>query len=247
MTDLRTEVFSVVLPTFNERDNIGPLIEACLAALERDAEVVVVDDDSPDGTGDVVAAICEKDPRVRLIRRRHGLGLASAIRDGVEAARGDRVAWMDCDFSMPPSLLPRMRKALDSVDIVVGSRYVGAAADRRDDRRAVLGSRVINGFARRLLGGTVTDFTSGFIAARKDAVSKIGIRDGYGEYCIDLLARAERAGYRVAEIPYECVPRAAGESKTATSWSGYLRRGWPYVKTIFRAWRGDGREARPAR
>ncbi|OGW63160.1 MAG: hypothetical protein A2V83_05510 [Nitrospirae bacterium RBG_16_64_22] len=228
---------TVVLPTFNERDNIAPLIEACLAALEKDAEVVVVDDDSPDGTGDIVAAIEQRDPRVRLVRRRRGLGLASAIRDGVEAARGDLVAWMDCDFSMPPAVLPVMRRALDSVDIVVGSRYVGAAADRRDDRRAVLGSRVINAFARFLLGGVVTDYTSGFVAARKEVVTTLGIRNGYGEYCIDLLARAERAGYRVAEIPYECVPRAAGESKTATSWSGYLRRGWPYVQTILRTWR----------
>ena len=228
---------TVVLPTFNERDNIAPLIEACLAALEKDAEVVVVDDDSPDGTGDIVAAIEQRDSRVRLVRRRRGLGLASAIRDGVEAARGDLVAWMDCDFSMPPAVLPVMRRALDSVDIVVGSRYVGAAADRRDDRRAVLGSRVINAFARFLLGGVVTDYTSGFVAARKEVVTTLGIRNGYGEYCIDLLARAERAGYRVAEIPYECVPRAAGESKTATSWSGYLRRGWPYVQTILRTWR----------
>ncbi|MBI3394162.1 MAG: glycosyltransferase [Nitrospirae bacterium] len=238
---------TVVLPTYNERDNVAPLIEACLAALEKDADVVVVDDDSPDGTGGVVAAICEKDPRVRLVRRMRGPGLASAIRDGVEAARGDLVAWMDCDFSMPPSLLPEMRKALDSVDIVVGSRYVGAAADRRDDRRAVLGSRVINAFARFLLGGGVTDYTSGFVAARKDAVTTLGIRDGYGEYCIDLLARAGKSGFRIAEVPYTCAPRASGESKTATSWSGYLRRGWPYVKTIFQAWRGDGREARLAR
>lgn len=86
---------TVVLPTYNERDNVAPLIEACLAALEKDADVVVVDDDSPDGTGGVVAAICEKDPRVRLVRRMRGPGLASAIRDGVEAARGDLVAWMD--------------------------------------------------------------------------------------------------------------------------------------------------------
>lgn len=237
---------TVVLPTYNERDNIGPLVEVCLAALEKDVEIVVVDDDSPDGTGDVAARIAEKDDRVRLVRRDYGLGLASAIRDGVEASRGDLVAWMDCDFSMPPALLPEMRKALDSVDIVVGSRYVDEAADRRDDRRAVLGSRLINGFARFLLGGTVTDFTSGFIAARKEAVSRLGIRDGYGEYCIDLLARAERAGYRVAEIPYTCSPRTAGESKTATSWSGYVRRGWPYVKTIIQVWRGNGRKARQA-
>ena len=231
---------TVVLPTFNERDNIAPLIEACLAALEKDAEVVVVDDASPDGTGDIVAAIEQRDPRVRLVRRRRGLGLASAIRDGVEAARGDLVAWMDCDFSMPPAVLPVMRRGLDSVDIVVGSRYVGAAADRRDDRRAVLGSRVINAFARFLLGGGVTDYTSGFVAARKEVVTTLGIRNGYGEYCIDLLARAERAGRGgcgVAELPCECAPRAAGESKTATSWSGYLRRGWPYVQTILRTWR----------
>src|SRR5688500_5538138 len=97
-------MLSVILPTYNEADNIVPLIEEVRRAV-GDAEIVVVDDDSPDGTWRRVE---EARPEVRLLRRVGRRGLTSAIREGIQASRGERVAWMDCDFSTPPEVLPRL-------------------------------------------------------------------------------------------------------------------------------------------
>ena len=143
---------TIVLPTFNERDNIAPLIERGLAALAGyEAEMVVVDDDSPDGTWQVVAALAERDPRVRLIHRTEERGLTSAIAAGLAAARGKWVGWMDCDLSMPPEDLPCLAAALAAgADIVAGSRYLPGGRDaghaavekeRRGRQRAVFDER----------------------------------------------------------------------------------------------------------
>jgi len=104
---------SVVLPTYNERDNIYPLIQALLNHLaDASPEIIVVDDDSPDGTWQVVAEVAAQDERVRLLRRLDERGLTSAIAAGIEQARGDIVVWMDCDFSMPPEVVPRLVAAI---------------------------------------------------------------------------------------------------------------------------------------
>ncbi len=95
-------------------------------------------------------------------------------------------------------------------------------------------SWTINLFASLLLGWGVRDYTSGFIAARREVLERIPLRGDYGEYCIDLLYRAQRAGYRVKEIPYTCTERVSGESKTGANVLDYLRRGWKYVWTVLR-------------
>jgi dolichol-phosphate mannosyltransferase len=97
-------------------------------------------------------------------------------------------------------------------------------------------SRAINLWASALLGWGVHDYTSGFIVARRAIFAAIPLRGDYGEYCIDLLARAQRLAYAIAEIPYICVVRQSGESKTATSLWGYIRRGRKYATTILRLW-----------
>jgi len=227
---------TVVLPTYNERDNIIPLIERALAALaEYDAEMLVVDDDSPDGTWQAVAELAGRDARVRLIRRTQERGLTTAIAAGISNARGDQVAWMDCDLSMPPEDLPRLAAALQAgADIAAGSRYLPGGRDVGHSWMALAFSRTINLSASLLLGQRITDYTSGFIMARRRVFDRINLRGDYGEYCIDLLYRAARAGFRVVEVPYVCVPREAGESKTATNMLGYLGRGWKYVVTVLR-------------
>ena len=227
---------TIVLPTFNERDNIAPLIERGLAALAGyEAEMLVVDDDSPDGTWQVVAALSERDPRVRLIHRTTERGLTSAIAAGLAAARGKWVGWMDCDLSMPPEDLPCLAAALAAgADIVAGSRYLPGG---RDAGHAWVGrtfSRTINLWAQLLLDRRITDYTSGFIMARREVFDRIDLRGDYGEYCIDMLYRAVRAGFRVVETPYVFTPRQSGESKTATNPLGYVTRGWNYVVTIAR-------------
>jgi dolichol-phosphate mannosyltransferase len=227
---------SVVLPTYNERDNIGPLIDAILVALSAwEVEAIVVDDDSPDGTWQVVQEKGASDPRVRLIRRIDERGLTSAISTGIANAHGALVSWMDCDFSMPPEVLPQLVRAVEAgADLALGSRYAPGGRDIGHSWVGLAFSRTINFFASLFLGWSIKDYTSGFIMARRAIFERIKLRGDYGEYCIDLLYRAQRAGWQVREIPYTCQPRHSGESKTATNPWGYIRRGTKYVATILR-------------
>lgn len=234
---------SVILPTYNERDNIGPLIDAVLRALPK-AEVIVVDDDSPDLTWKVVANKAEDDSRVHLIRRITERGLTSAIARGIAESRRQVVAWLDCDFAMPPQRLPDLLAPIlaGQADIVIGTRYRPGGQDAGHSLTGRLFSQAINRFASLLLGGGVTDWTSGFIMARREVFHHVPLRGDYGEYCIDLLWRAQRGGFRVAEVPYLCGSRHSGESKTALNALGYLQRGWKYVVVILRLfWTVDSR------
>lgn len=225
---------SVVLPTYDERENIGILIEAILANVQRPLEVIVVDDDSPDGTWQVVEQMAETEPRIRLIRRMDERGLTSALMTGIRQARGEVVAWMDCDLSMPPEMLPNLLEAADRVDLAVGSRYVPGGADVGHSLVGRLFSRTINLAASLLLVWEIKDWTSGFLVVRRKVFDQITLTGDYGEYCIDLLARARWMGFAIQELPYQCVPRLRGESKTATNVVGYIRRGWNYVLTVLR-------------
>lgn len=225
---------TLLLPTYNERDNIIPLIEAMQRQV-ADLEIVVIDDSSPDGTGELVRERAAHDPRVRLISRPYGAGLTSAFRDGAAAAAGDCIAWCDCDFSHPPDVLPHLLTAIDTgADVAVASRYASGAVDARDDRLAVFASRVVNTVARLLLTGTITDYTSGFVMARRAVIAAVPFRGDYGEYCIDFLYRAHRAGFKVCEVPYVSPSRRSGASKTATGLTGFLRRMPQYLRTIWR-------------
>ena len=229
---------SIVLPTYNEADNIELLIDRTLKALGDylgGVEVVVVDDNSPDGTWRLVKQRSEADERVRLINRTTERGLTSAIQRGIQEAYGEWVGWMDCDMSMPPEEWPRMADALaQGASMAVGSRYVQGGDDVAHSLTGRAFSRTINIWAGILLDWSIKDYTSGFILARKEIFGQIDLRGDYGEYCIDMLYRTKKAGYTIQEIPYICVPREAGESKTATNAWGYMTRGVGYVKTLFR-------------
>jgi dolichol-phosphate mannosyltransferase len=227
---------SVVLPTYNECENVVPLLERIAQSLAgRRYEVLVVDDDSPDGTAAVVARHAANHPAVQVVERVGIRGLRSAIQEGVDRSRGDAVAWLDCDASMPPELLPQLLDALNAADVAVGSRYVAGGADARSDVPVHrLLSRMLNRFNATLLGAAITDYTSGFICARRVVLRDIRLAGDYGEYCIDLLHRARKRGYRVIEVPYRNTPRAHGKSKTATNTFGLVRRGWRYVALAIR-------------
>ena len=234
--DTHTVDITLILPTYNERDNIVPLIQRSLNALAAyQTEVLVVDDDSPDGTWRLVSELAERDSRVRLIRRTEERGLTSAILTGIQAARGAWVGWMDCDLSMPPEQLPQLAAELArGADMAIGSRYVPGGRDVAHGWIGLGFSRTINLMASLLLGWRIKDYTSGFILARRQVFERIQLRGDYGEYCIDMLYRAQRAGFRIVEVPYTCVPRRTGQSKTATHPLGYIKRGWKYVLTILR-------------
>jgi dolichol-phosphate mannosyltransferase len=231
---------TVILPTYNERENIPLLIEGILRHVTTPVQVLVVDDNSPDGTWKVVRDIASAEPRVRLLHRIDERGLTSAIWAGVQAADTDAVSWMDCDLAMPPEVIPLLLQRLtDGADIAVGSRYVRGGSDPGHSLMARAFSVTINLFASLLLGWGVRDYTSGFIAARRvifEAPAGPGrpgltLRGDYGEYCIELLARAQMAGLDVQEVPYSCGARLSGESKTGSNPMDYFRRGWKYVVT----------------
>ena len=224
---------SVLLPTYNEGPLIVDLVRAVLVATPG-AEVLVVDDDSPDRTWERAAAAFGGDRRVRVLRRIGRRGLASALAEGVLATAGPVVVWLDADMS--PELIPALVSATGEADVAVASRYVAGGRDARASRGRVWSSRLINGLGSACLGGHVRDWTSGFVAARRGALGRVPLRPDYvyGDYCIDFLYRAGRAGLRVIEIPYVLPDRQAGETKTSGSLVRFGRLGFRYVETILR-------------
>jgi dolichol-phosphate mannosyltransferase len=226
---------SVVFPTYNERDNIRPLIEEVLRHTPPNTEVIVVDDDSPDGTWSIVEEMQKTHPGLYLIHRTNERGLTSALRAGIAFARGAVVVWSDCDFSMPPAKVADLLAAITGgADAAVGSRFVEGGGVRilhgsGDTLMAYLMSRILNRFIQRVLGREFKDYTSGFIALRREVLEHIPLRGGYGEYFIDLVHRARKLGFKVVESPYLCVERRSGVGKTGQKFADYLRKGRKYV------------------
>lgn len=216
-------------PTYNERENIVELIEALRAEIRPPLEIIVVDDNSPDGTADQVAALGL--PEVVLIRRK-ARGLAAAFHRGVLEARGDIIGWMDADMTMPAAVMAQLIAQLDDCDIAIGSRYVEGGSDSRHPLR-VWASHAINGFARLVLGGHVRDYDSGFIAIRRSVFDHVTlIPFGYGEYFIEFIYDAQRAGLRVREVGYAFSDRSVGLSKSAPSLISFLVTGFRYVLRV---------------
>jgi dolichol-phosphate mannosyltransferase len=226
---------SVIFPTYNERDNIGPLIREVLKYTPPDTEIIVVDDDSPDGTWRVVEEMQTDVPNLYLMRRMDKRGLASALRDGIAASKGEILVWSDCDFSMPPARIADLLAGIaGGLDVAVGSRYVKGGGVQivtgsNDTLLAYLMSVTLNRFIRRVLGRGFGDWTSGFIAFRRRVLDKLTLRGDYGEYFIDFIHRARRLGYKVGEVPYMCLERRTGVGKTGQKFSDFLRKGWKYV------------------
>ncbi|HKC23124.1 MAG TPA: glycosyltransferase [Thermoanaerobaculia bacterium] len=232
-----------VLPMFEEKENVEPLLAGLLRACPPPHRLLVVDDSSPDGTGEavrgVIGGLAPADgARVALLTRTER-GLTSAIQRGVDEALASGatcVTWMDCDLSMSGADVPRLLAELaGGADVAVGSRYVPGGADRGHAPLGRVASRSVNAVARAWLGRAVHDWTSGFVAARAEVLRELRLRGDYGESCIDFLARALERGFVVREVPYVCAPRAAGISKTADSLRGYLWRAPRYLAAILAA------------
>ena len=210
----------VVLPTYNEIENLETMTERIIEALP-DARIVVVDDNSPDGTGRVADRLAEANPRIEVMHRRgkEGLGVAyrTAFRELLSRADCDVVVQMDCDFSHDPSDLPRLLARLESgADLAIGSRYVRGGGTPGWDLRRRLISRAGSIFARVVLLLPYRDLTGGFKAWRGSLLQRIdldtGYANGYG-FQIEMTWLAHRLGARVAEVPIIFRDRVAGESK----------------------------------
>lgn len=227
--------FLVAIPTYNERENIDGLLSTLLE-LYPAAHVVVIDDGSPDGTGDLVAARADRDSRVHLIRRLGKAGLGSAYREAFAWAldRGFAlVAQMDADWSHDPRDLSRLVEATEETDVAVGSRYVAGGRIEHWPRSRLLLSRLANTLARLVVGGQVRDLTSGFKCYRASVLKALpfgpgGITSEGYSFQVDILYHCRRAGFRVREVPIVFIDRRHGRSKMSRA------EIWRAVRTLLR-------------
>ncbi len=207
--------FSIVIPTYNEAGGIEKLLHALGSTFEAsglDGEVIVVDDNSPDGTGAIVEQLARELP-VRCLHRSGKLGLSSAVIEGWGIARSDSVALgaMDADFSHDVKVLPQMVAALESGEcgLAIGSRYVPGGGITNWPKRRIIASRVACALARPLTN--VKDVTSGFFLVRRDALDGVRLDPIGFKIGLEVIAKAHYG--KAIEVPYVFTDRVAGESK----------------------------------
>ncbi len=218
----------VIIPTYQERSNVEDVVSRTRAAVPL-AHVLVVDDASPDGTGELAAALATADPLVHVLHRRakEGLGPAYLAGFGWGLEREVEVlVEMDADGSHQPEQLPRLLSALAGADLVLGSRWVAGGSVQNWPRRRELLSRGGNWYVRRALGIEVQDGTAGFRAFRRTTLEKLDLAGvaSHG-YCfqVDLTWRTLQHGFRVVEVPIEFVERERGASKMT---GAVVREAW---------------------
>jgi len=228
----------VVVPTYNERENLPILVAGLLQ--HPNVRVLIVDDDSPDGTGSLAHELAEKHPgRVRVLHRRGVRGLGRSYVDGLKLALGepvDLICQMDADLSHDPAQLPVLMAAAAHADVVIGSRYVSGGKIVNWPIRRKLLSRFANMYVRTVTRLSARDCTSGYRCWRRDALASMPldrfISDGYS-FLVEMLYVASRRGSRIAEVPITFVERRLGESKLSRA---------VLIESAIAPWRLIGRE-----
>jgi dolichol-phosphate mannosyltransferase len=219
MSTPRTAPAWLVLPTYNEADNLEALVAAALVNLPPSAQILVVDDSSPDGTGRIADRLAAGEERIEVLHRpqREGLGPAylAGFRKALDADP-EFIFEMDCDFSHDPTDLPRLLDAAEDADVAIGSRYVagGGIENWTPLRKAI--SRGGSAYARHVLGLPVRDLTGGFKCFRREVLEAIPLESvssrGYA-FQVEMTYRAAKAGFKIVEIPICFRERRAGASK----------------------------------
>lgn len=254
---------SIVLPVINEKDNLEILIPELLnicGLMKISCEVIVVDDGSTDGTDLFIEKRFASDHRVVRIDRSHlPKSLPGSLNDGFKMAKYLHVLWMDADGSMPANTLNSMVDAFNSVTkesnlVIVGSRFVEGGGFKgtnssgktnifevrrnlratNDSFTAMVLSRMLNYYLYFALHRCCKDPASGFILTSRETVSTFKLAGSYGDYCPRFLFQVSKVGGEIIEIPYICIPRQHGESKTGSNLFQLLKRGLPYVWTPIR-------------
>jgi len=208
----------VVLPTYDEAENL-PLIVPEILAQSEEVSVLVVDDDSPDGTGKLADELAADDPRVRVLHRSQKQGLGAAYRAGIARALelgAEVIIQMDADFSHPPDQIPTLLREIEHHDVVLGSRYLDGITVVNWPIERILISYFGNQYARLATGLPISDMTGGFRCVRREMLDRMGFErvraDGYA-FQIEMNFRFVHAGARIKEIPFFFLDRTRGESK----------------------------------
>jgi len=212
----------VILPTYQEAENIGPIVEAVSAKLGDGDRILVVDDNSPDGTGRIADELAAKSEMVEVLHRPGKQGLGPAYLAGFEVALdggAGLIVQMDADFSHDPAYLPRLVAASELADLVLGSRYVPGGGITEWGGLRKLISRGGSLYSRTLLGVAVRDLTGGFKCFRREVLEAIDLNEvaasGYS-FQIEMTYRTLKAGFEVLEVPITFRERTAGASKMST-------------------------------
>ena len=208
----------VVIPTYNERDNLEKLVGQILS-LDPAIELLVVDDNSPDGTGELAERLAAETGRVHVLHRKGKLGLGSAYREGFAKALdagADLVVQMDADFSHDPAMIPYLFEETRHADLVIGSRYLNGVSVVNWPLRRLMLSYFASVYTRIITGLTISDCTSGFKCFRADTLRGIDLAavrsDGYS-FHIEMNYRCKEKGFHISEIPIIFIDRHAGTSK----------------------------------
>lgn len=208
----------VVIPTYNERDNIERLAAEVLAK-DSAINILIVDDNSPDGTGELADSMAAANERIRVLHRKGKLGLGSAYRDGFRVALdegADYIIEMDADFSHDPAILPRFIEKMSEYDLVIGSRYLNGISVVNWPLRRLMLSYFASVYTRVITGLKISDCTSGFKCFSRKVLEAIDLgkirSDGYS-FQIEMNYRCAEMGFRVGEVPIIFIDRHAGSSK----------------------------------
>jgi dolichol-phosphate mannosyltransferase len=209
---------AIIIPTYNERENIGLLVEE-IAGLRLESQVIIVDDNSPDGTGQLADELAAQDNSVSVIHRSGKLGLGTAHIAGMKAALSNGaqlIVTMDADFSHHPRYLPALLAALERCDVAIGSRYVPGGGTRYCTLPRQILSRGANLLARTVLSLHAHDATAGFRGYRRAVLESIAlddiVSDGYS-FLIEMLYHCQRQGWSIGEVPIVFENRQRGASK----------------------------------
>jgi len=210
-------MISCIVPTYNEAGNIENMVSALQEVFRRDSlqgEIIVVDDKSPDGTGEIVRKLQKRHKNLRLVVPEVRRGAGAAHKIGYENAKGDILVSMEADLSCDPNDIPKLVKKInDGYDVVVASRYLKGASTNKMLRNILL-SKYGNKFLSAISGCRITDFTIAYRAFRREVFESITLREtGGNPFLMEFVVRAHKAGFRVTDIPTEYRERTEGATK----------------------------------
>ena len=218
--------FSVILPTLNEKGHIIELIEEIsniFILKKKEFEIIVVDDNSTDGTQDVVEQHLSVKKYLRLIKRKSNIkNLADALQEGVNESKNNYIIWMDADFQHPPKYIKNFIEISDRYDVVISSRFLKKSeryfnSDKLKKEINENQSYLFNKLCKLLLFKDLTDYTSGFICVRKKILQGYTLKGYYGDYFVRLLVYLKKNNFKIIEIPFKDELRASGFSKTVVN------------------------------